>query len=139
MSFVPITPSRIDWPSAIGSFLLSFGMLEHFVFVFLKDRLSEAEFDKVKERHLKDRLARIGQYLKEANCSATEQAAFVALATRVEPMRGASQLHQPRAHVLPRSRGGKDEWENLVWSSKWLAFAEFRAANSRGNNFNKGA
>jgi len=21
-------------------------------------------------------------------------------------------------HVLPRSRGGKDEWENLVWSSK---------------------
>ena len=21
-------------------------------------------------------------------------------------------------HVLPRSRGGKDTWENLVWSSK---------------------
>ncbi|HEX5223035.1 MAG TPA: HNH endonuclease domain-containing protein [Verrucomicrobiae bacterium] len=21
-------------------------------------------------------------------------------------------------HVLPRSRGGNDEWENLVWSSK---------------------
>ena len=21
-------------------------------------------------------------------------------------------------HVLPRSRGGKDAWENLVWSSK---------------------
>jgi len=21
-------------------------------------------------------------------------------------------------HILPRSRGGKDEWENLVWSSK---------------------
>ena len=21
-------------------------------------------------------------------------------------------------HVVPRSRGGKDEWENLVWSSK---------------------
>lgn len=29
-------------------------------------------------------------------------------------------------HVLPRSRGGKDEWENLVWSDK--------AVNSRKGN-----
>jgi 5-methylcytosine-specific restriction endonuclease McrA len=29
-------------------------------------------------------------------------------------------------HVLPRSRGGKDEWENLVWSSK--------AVNARKGN-----
>ena len=29
-------------------------------------------------------------------------------------------------HVLPRSRGGKDAWENLVWSSK--------AVNSRKGN-----
>jgi len=29
-------------------------------------------------------------------------------------------------HVLPRSRGGRDEWENLVWSDK--------AVNSRKGN-----
>ena len=23
-------------------------------------------------------------------------------------------------HILPRSRGGKDAWENLVWSSKTM-------------------
>ena len=29
-------------------------------------------------------------------------------------------------HVLPRSRGGQDEWENLVWSDK--------AVNARKGN-----
>src|SRR5947207_5640925 len=34
--------------------------------------------------------------------------------------RGASQKPEEGSldHVVPRSRGGKDAWENLVWSSK---------------------
>lgn len=87
MSSVPIVPARLDWPSAIGSFLLSFGTLEYFVCAFLKDHLAPDEFDKVKEWHLKDRLARIAQYLKESNRSPAEQATFADLVKRVEPMR----------------------------------------------------
>ena len=65
MNPVPILPDRLDWPSAIGNFLLNFGTLEYLVFVLLKDHLQPEEFDRVKEYHLKDRLNRIQQQLKQ--------------------------------------------------------------------------
>jgi len=49
MNAVPILPDRLDWPSAIGNFLLNFGTLKYLVFVFLKDHLQPEEFDRVKE------------------------------------------------------------------------------------------
>ena len=48
MSSVPITPARLDWPSAIGHFLLNYGTLDYLVFVFLKDHLSPDEFANVR-------------------------------------------------------------------------------------------
>ena len=61
--------------------------LEYFVFVFLKDRLPEDEFDKVKEWHLKNRLARIAQCLKDEHRSVEEQTVFADLVERLEPLR----------------------------------------------------
>ena len=34
-------------------------------------------------------------------------------------------------HVVPRSRGGKDTWENLVWSSKEVNHARATACRTR--------
>jgi hypothetical protein len=87
MNPVPITPARLDWPSAIGSFLLSFGSLENFVFIFLKDHLPEAEFEKVKHWHLVDRLNRIAQQLQHERRPQEEQDQFAALVTRLVPLR----------------------------------------------------
>ncbi len=87
MSNASILPARLDWPSAIGSFLLNFGTLEYFVFVFLKDSVTEEEFAKVKEWHLKNRLDRIAQHLKDQNYPEAEQAAFADLIKRLEPIR----------------------------------------------------
>lgn len=84
---VPILPARLDWPSAIGNFLLNFGTLEYFVFCFLKDNLNEVEFAKVKEWHLKSRLDRIAQHLREAKRPAKEQQQFGQLVNRLEPLR----------------------------------------------------
>ncbi len=84
---VPIVPSRLDWPSTIGSFLLNYGTLDYFVFCFLKDHLAPEEFDKVKEWHFKDRLERIIQYLQEAKFPAEQQRDFTQLVARLEPIR----------------------------------------------------
>ena len=64
MISVPIQPVRLDWPSAIGNFLLNCGMMEYLLNVFLKDHLSPDVFTRVKEWHFNDRVERIAQFLK---------------------------------------------------------------------------
>ena len=45
--------------------------------------------------------------------------AILALLTGLYLMRGVLAADEGSLdHVLPRSRGGRDAWENLVWSSK---------------------
>lgn len=135
---VPIMPARLDWPSAIGSFLLSFGMLEYFVFVFLKDHIAEDQFDKVKEWHLKDRLDEIAEYLKNENYSPVEQASFEALVGRVAPMR---ELRNHIAHGQMNVRFAPDTMKPSVTllkakdvdnagmpATRHLEFAELEAA-----------
>lgn len=107
MKSVPILPARLDWPSAIGSLLLSFGTLEYFVFVFLKDHLSAIEFEKVKEWHLKDRLTRVAQYL-ETKCPQAEWDWFAAFLKRVETVRELrNHIAHGQIHFLPCSETGK--------------------------------
>lgn len=88
----PLVPTKLDWPSAIGSFLLNFGSLEYFVFAYLKDRLPVDEFAKVKDWHLKDRLKRVADYLAETRHSQQEQEQFAALAARLTPLRNMRNL-----------------------------------------------
>lgn len=138
MKPVPIMPAQLDWPSAIGNFLLTFGTLEYFVFVFLKDHLAEEEFAKVKEWHLKDRLARVAQYLKDEKRPAAEQTAFAALVERVEPMRNLRN-HIAHGHMYVRIDvatmkpsvtlfKAKDLDTGFLPNSRHLEFAELEAA-----------
>ena len=101
MNPVPILPARLDWPSAIGNFLLNFGTLDYFVFCFLKDHLSATEFDKTKEWHLKDRLSRIAQHMQEAKFPAELQRECAELVTRLEPIRELRN-HIAHGHMLWR-------------------------------------
>jgi len=82
-----ILPDQLDWPSAIGNFLLNYGTLDYFVFVFLKDHLPSDEFETVKEWHFKDRVNRIAQYLKDEKYPAGQQTEFARLIERLEPIR----------------------------------------------------
>ena len=84
-------PDRLDWSSSIGLFLINYGTLDYFVFVFLKDRLSSDEFDQVKEQPFKTRVTRIAEHLRHEK----EREAFDRLMERVEPIR---QLRNHLAH-----------------------------------------
>ncbi len=92
---VDVLPARWDWPSAIGNFMLQCGTVEYFVGVFLKDRLQDDEFEKVKRWHLKDRLSRIEQYMNDERYPVEERAAFEDLVRRLAPMR---ELRNHLAH-----------------------------------------
>jgi hypothetical protein len=87
MNPVPIVPARLDWPSAIGNFLLNFGTLDWHVFGFLKDHLAPEEFAKVREWHFKDRVGRITQLLQQPGFTAEQQNAFAQMLTRMEQVR----------------------------------------------------
>lgn len=117
LHLTPIVPARLDWPSAIGSFLLSFGTLEYFVFVFLKDHLPEEEFQKVKEWHLKDRVARIRQRLKDTNLPMVEQCAFERMIERLEPLRELRN-HLAHGHMNARWDPVKDTASVMVLQAK---------------------
>lgn len=80
-------PDRLDWPSAIGNFLLNYGTLDYFVFVFLKDNLPPDEFAKIRNWHLKNRISRIQKHLEESKRPAEQLAAFANLVERFEPIR----------------------------------------------------
>jgi hypothetical protein len=84
---VPVMPARLDWPSMIGNFLLNFGTLDWVLFVFLQDHLSPDEFAEVQKWHFKDLVARIAQYLRDTGYPPVQQAAFVGLVERLEPIR----------------------------------------------------
>jgi hypothetical protein len=96
-----ILPARLDWPSAIGNFLLNFGTLEYFVFVFLKDSLTPEEFAKVKEWHFKDRLNRIARLLVEGRYPTAKHDEFTQLVERIEQLRELRN-HIAHGHMLLR-------------------------------------
>lgn len=103
---VPILPARLDWPSAIGSYLLNFGSLEYFVFAFLKDHLPEVEFEKVNGWHLVDRLKRIAQFLADKRYPQSTQDHFAALVARLTPLREIrNQIAHGQLHVIGLEEG----------------------------------
>ena len=136
-SSVPILPARLDWPSTIGNFLLNYGTLDYFVFLFLEDNLSPDEFAKVKEYHFKDRIERITQHLKDARYSVEQQTAFARLAERLEPIRELRN-HIAHGHMYMRRDGkmqnptitvfkAKDLDTGFLPDSKHLEFPELLA------------
>ena len=131
-------PERLDWPSAIGLFLLNYGTLDYCVFVFLKDHLSADEFVKVREWHFKDRLTRIAQHLKDEKYPAEQQTAFARMLERLEPIRELRN-HIAHGHLYFRPDAetqkptitlfkAKDLDTGFLPGSKHVEFAELKAA-----------
>jgi len=117
MNPVPILPDRLDWPSAIGNFLLNFGTLEYLVFVFLKDHLRPEEFDRVKEYHLKDRLNLIEQQLKQEGHPPHEQRAFAVLVEAIGPIRDLRN-RLAHGHLCTRYDVQTKKWSVTVFKAK---------------------
>jgi hypothetical protein len=101
MNNVPLLPARLDWPSAIGDFLLKFGTLDYLVFVFLKNTLETAEFVKYKKRHFKDRTLRLAQHFKEMGSPTESQEEFSKLLARLDPVRDLRN-HIAHGYMLAR-------------------------------------
>jgi len=116
MNQIPILPDRLDWPSAIGNFLLNFGTLEYLVFVFLKDHLRPEEFDRVKDYHLKDRLNRVAQQLQEEGHPTHEQRAFAVLVEAIGPIRDLRN-HLAHGHLYARYDVQTKKWSVTVFQA----------------------
>lgn len=82
-----ILPSRLDWPSLIGQFLLNFGTLECVVFTFLENQLPREEFEQCRNWHLKDRLSRIERHMRERGYPEDQQLAFSKALERLKEVR----------------------------------------------------
>ena len=143
MSSAPLLPARLDWPSAIGLFLINYGTLDYSAFVFLKDYLPGDEFARVKERSFKDRVEKIGQLLKDAKYPPDEQIGFARLLKRLQPIRELRN-HIAHGHMYltfdanPERRKltlfqAKDVDTGLLPESKHVEFPELLAALSTLN------
>lgn len=119
MSPVPVLPERLDWPSAIGNFLLNYGTLDFLVFCFLKDHLPPEEFAKVKEWHLKDRLNRMGQHMQAAKFSEEQRKAFAQLVASLEPIRELRN-HIAHGHMYVRFDEKTKKWGVTLFKAKDL-------------------
>ena len=82
-----IYPARWDWPSAIGTFLINFGMIEYLSSAYLKDNLELQEFAKLQQQPLKDRIERIQQHLYEVHRPSNKNADFDRLFKRFDSIR----------------------------------------------------
>jgi|SRR6266850_1178979 len=142
-SSVSILPESLDWPSAVGNFVVNFSTLDYLVFVFLKDHLSTNEFAKIQNWHCKDRVNRIAQHLKDAAYPTEQQAEFEQLVERLKPIR---DLRNHIAHGYmhnsfdadPKKRKftlfqAKDLDTEFLPGSKHVEFAELLDALSKLN------
>ncbi|HWV98764.1 MAG TPA: hypothetical protein VNZ64_03625 [Candidatus Acidoferrum sp.] len=147
MKSAPILPAQLDWPSAVGSFILNFGTLDHLLFVFLQDHLPPDEFATGKQWHFKDRLSRIAQYLKEAGYPAAKQTAYATLLTFIEPIR-ALRNHIAHGHLYlridPKTQTpaltlfqAKDLDKSLTPDSNHVAFDELLTASETLTRLNE--
>jgi hypothetical protein len=95
----PLTPARLDWPSAVGNFLLNFGALDMGILDFLESSLRPEEFAKVRDWHLRDRIKVMMKHLQTGGYSRTQREAFERFFTRLEPIR---ELRNHLAHGTMR-------------------------------------
>src|SRR4051812_3553501 len=103
----PIFPARLDWPSAIGNFLINYGVMDWLLFVFLERRLPPEQFAKVGNEHFKERVARVRKLIATGEFSMEQQQAFERLFTRLESVRNLRN-HLAHGHMLVRiPEGGK--------------------------------
>ena len=100
----PILPARLDWPSAIGNFILNYGALDWHVFVFLERRMPPDQFAKIRNEHFQERLTRMKKFVGAACLSAEQKQAFDRFFARLETIRELRN-HIAHGHLLVRISG----------------------------------
>jgi hypothetical protein len=107
---IPVVPARLDWPSAIGTFILNFGVLDWHILVFLEARLPAEEFTRIKGKHFQDRIALVKSLALSAQCSAEQRQAFGKFFIQLNPIRELRN-HIAHGHILSRWQVESKTWK----------------------------
>ncbi len=97
----PILPARLDWPSAIGNFILNYGVLDWLMFVFLETRMPPEQFAKIGKEHFQERATRVKRLVATAEFSAEQKQTFEQFFKRLESVRELRN-HIAHGHLLVR-------------------------------------
>jgi hypothetical protein len=106
---IPVVPARLDWPSAIGNFILNYGVLDWHVLVFLEARLPADEFARIKGRHFQDRIALVKSLVVSGQYSDVQRQAFENFFVRLDPIRELRN-HIAHGHMLCRWHEDAKTW-----------------------------
>ncbi len=97
----PIFSANLDWPSAIGNFILNYGVLDWHVFVFLERRMPPDQFAKIRKEPFQERIGRVRKLVDGGDFSAEQKQAFEHFFTRLESVRELRN-HIAHGHLLVR-------------------------------------
>src|ERR1051326_3875933 len=101
----PPVPTLEHWSSAIGRFIINFGMLDLDLQDFLQSILQPEEFSGFRDGHFQDRVKRVKEYVSMADYSLEKKQAIEQFFVQLEPMR---KLRNHIAHGLLRITHDKD-------------------------------
>jgi len=102
----PPVPTLQHWSSAIGLFIINFGMLDLHVQDFLQSTLSPEEFSRFRDRHFHDRITRIKEHVTAVNYLPQQKQAMAQFFARLDPVR---DLRNHIAHGLLRIGLAEDQ------------------------------
>ena len=99
MNPIPVLPDRLDWASAIGLFIMNFGMLDLQVQDFLEATLPREEFLRFRDRYFRDRVELIKKHVSRENYAPEDIEGFEQFFRRLDPLR---DLRNHIAHGIIR-------------------------------------
>src|SRR5262245_50317835 len=83
----PILPERLNWSSAIGLFIINYGVLDLLVQDFLETTVSPEDFSRIRERPFGDRIERIKQHVGETSYPVEKRQQFDDFFRHLDPVR----------------------------------------------------
>jgi hypothetical protein len=109
----PPSPTLDQWSSAIGRYIINFGMLDLLVQDFLESILPSDEFLQLRDGHFKGRIKRLKAHVKGAEHTLEKKQALAQFFDRLEPAR---QLRNHIAHGLLRIglAGDQKTWTHTL-------------------------
>lgn len=91
--------TRLDWASAVGLFIINYGMLDYCVLDFLEFRLPREQFDDLKNKHFQDRIKSVKRLVAGDGYSAEQKHDFAEFFQRLDPIRELRN-HIAHGHLL---------------------------------------
>ena len=109
----PPSPTLEQWSSAIGRYIINFGMLDLLVQDFLESILPSGEFTRLRDGHFQDRIKRLKDHVTRAHHPPKKEKALAQFFERLEPAR---QLRNHIAHGLLRMglAGDQKTWTHTL-------------------------